>query len=166
MSMEQISEWLSNTTISQYIANTFWVVPVVQSIHILAISVVMASIGMLDLRLAGFIGREQSMRGLTIRFYPWILGALAVLLVTGLLMILSEPARELLNWIFWTKMILVIVAVAFTIPVRSLLEDCRYRELAADKRAIIRACAIISLICWVLIVICGRWIAYAGGKAV
>ena len=161
--MTEISEWLSGTSLSVAIASRFWAVPTLQSIHILAISIVMASIAMLDLRLAGWIGREQSLRGMTLRFYPWIWGALAVLVGTGILQIMAEPARELLNWIFWTKMGLLIAAVAFTMPLRAMLEDCRYRELSARKQLIFRTCAIISLALWVLIVTCGRWIAYAGG---
>ena len=161
--MASISEWLQGTSLSNAIAARAWIVPASQSIHILAIGIVMASIAMLDLRLAGFIGREQSMRTLTLRFYPWIWGALAVLLVTGIVQTLAEPARELLNWIFWTKMGLVVAAVLVTMPIRSLLEDCRYRDLAPRKRAIVRACAVTSLVFWVAIVVCGRWIAYAGG---
>ena len=102
------------------------------------------------------------MRDLTLRFYPWIWGALAVLLATGLLQIMAEPARELLNWIFWTKLGLIVAAVLFTAPVRRLLEDCRFRELPARTRAIVRSCAAASLVLWVLVVTCGRWIAYAG----
>ncbi len=156
------SAWLASTGLSSAVADRAWAVPTLQSIHILAIGIVMASIAMLDLRLAGFLGREQSMRGLTIRFYPWIWGALAVLIATGFLQIMAEPARELLNWIFWTKMALIIGAVLFTAPVRRLLEDCRYRELPAGKRAVVRTCALMSLLLWVAVLICGRWIAYAG----
>lgn len=160
--MHQVSGWLSATSLSSAIADRAWAVPTLQSIHILSIGIVMASVAMLDLRLAGFIGREQSMRGLTLRFYPWIWGALTVLLTTGLLQIMAEPGRELLNWIFWTKMALIVAAVLFTAPVRTLLEDCRYRDLSAHKRAVIRGCALASLLLWVAVVTCGRWIAYAG----
>lgn len=161
--MTSISDWLSDTSLSAALASRFWAVPMLQSVHILAIGVVMASIAMLDLRLAGLIGREQSLRGLTLRFYPWIWGALAVLVVTGLLQIMAEPARELLNWIFWTKMGLIAAAVLFTMPLRALLEDCRYRDLAPRKQRLFRTCALISLVLWVLVVSSGRWIAYAGG---
>ena len=164
MTMTAVSNWLTATSLSHAIASRFWIVPTVQSLHILAIAVVLASIAMLDLRLAGVLGREQPMRGLTLRFYPWIWGALVVLFVTGLIMIMSEPARELLNWVFWTKMVLILGAVLFTAPVRSLLEDCRYRDLQQRKQLIVRACAIASLVLWIAVVTCGRWIAYAGDR--
>lgn len=162
--LASVSDRLAATSVSTFLQEKAWAVPSLQSVHILAIGIVMASIAMLDLRLAGFIGREQSMRGLTLRFYPWIWGALAVLLATGLLQIMAEPARELLNWIFWTKMGLIVGAVLFTAPVRSLLEDCRYRDLPPRKRLIVRTCAVLSLLLWVAVLTCGRWIAYAGGE--
>ena len=165
MDMKTASDWLAHTAMSGAIADRAWTVPVLQSIHILAIGVVMSSIALLDLRLAGFLGREHSMRDLTLRFYPWIWGALAVLLGTGLLQIMAEPARELLNWIFWTKMALIVGAVLFTAPVRRLLEDCRFRELSARKRMAVRGCALLSLLLWVAVLTCGRWIAYAGAPA-
>ena len=161
--LETISAMLAGLPLSQYIQANGWVVPTLQSVHILAISIVLASVAMLDLRLAGVIGREQSMRTLTLRFYPWIWGALAVLLATGLLMVVGEPERELLNVLFWTKMVLIVAAVAATAPVRRMVEDRRFRDLPPGKRALIRACATASLILWVGVVICGRWIAYAGG---
>ena len=157
-----LSDWLAASGVTVWLASQAWVVPSLQSVHLLAISIILASLAMLDLRLAGLIGREESMRELTLRFYPWIWGALAVLVVTGFLQIMAEPARELLNWVFWTKMGLIVVAVLFTAPVRRMLEDCRFRDLAPAKRRRLRMFALVSLVLWVLVVTCGRWIAYAG----
>ena len=164
MDLKSVSAWLAGTHLSEAIAARTWTVPTLQSIHILSIAVVMASVAVLDLRLAGFIARNQSMRSYNLRFYPWIWGALCVLLTTGFFQIMAEPARELLNWIFITKMALLVVAVLLTAAVRGLLEDRRYREIPLAKRAVIRTCALVSLGLWVAIVVCGRWIAYAGGQ--
>ena len=138
--------------------------PTLQSIHILSIAIVMASVALLDLRLAGLLGRGRPMRDSTDSFYPWIWGGLAVLLATGTLQVMAEPARELLNWIFLTKMVLIVLAVLLTAPLRRLLEDRPFRDLAPGRRAVFRGCALVSLAVWVTIVVCGRWIAYAGGQ--
>ncbi|MGY2737037.1 DUF6644 family protein [Sphingomonas sp. UYP23] len=162
--LKEVSDWLAATDLSVAIASRAWTVPMLQSVHILSIAVVMSSVAVLDLRLAGYLGREQSLREYNLRLYPWIWGGLGVLLATGLLQIMAEPARELLNWIFLTKMVLIVFAVLFTAPVRRLLEDRRFRDMPVRKRFIIRGCALASLSLWVAIVVCGRWIAYAGGK--
>lgn len=163
--MAKVSDWLAATPLSAAASGTEWVVPTVQSIHILAIAIVLSSVAMLDLRLAGFIGREQPIRSMSLRYYPWILSALAVLLATGLVMIMAEPERELRNWIFWAKMALIVAAVIATLPVRRMLEECRYRDMSQSRRAAVRAFALLSLLFWVLVVVCGRWIAYAGEKS-
>ena len=157
-----ISDWLAATGLSVWLASQVWAVPTLQSVHILAIGIVLASVAMLDVRLAGLIGRDQPLRGAALRYYPWIWGALGVLVVTGLLQIMAEPARELLNWVFWTKMGLLVAAILFTAPLRHLLEDVRFADMAARKQLIFRTCALVSLALWIAIVTCGRWIGYAG----
>ena len=163
--MARISDWLAATEASIAVSGTTWAVPTVQSIHILAIAVVLSSVAMLDLRLAGLIGREQPVRSMALRFYPWIWTALGVLLATGLVMIVAEPERELRNWIFWTKMGLIVAAILATLPVRRWLDECRFRDLPPARRTAVRAFALVSLIFWVLVIVCGRWIAYAGEKS-
>jgi uncharacterized membrane protein len=160
-----LSDSLAASGLSIWLASQSWTVPMLQSIHIIAIAVILFSLAMLDLRLAGLLGRERSLSGQTLRLYPWIWGALAVLVTTGILQIMAEPARELLNWIFWTKMGLIVTAVLLTAPLRKLVENCPYRELAPRRQAILRTCGLVSLTLWVLIVTCGRWIAYAGDLA-
>src|SRR5215468_1883560 len=107
--MIQFTDWLSQTSISVAIQAHEWVIPTVQSIHIVAIGIVLASVFMIDLRVLGLAGRDQSLRETTGRFGPWLTGALCVLLATGVLMVIGEPARELLAFSFWLKMFLVAV---------------------------------------------------------
>src|SRR5215475_5470011 len=122
MDVAQFADWLSRTSLSVAIQSHEWIIPTIQSLHIAAIGVVMASIFMIDLRILGLAGRDQSLLETTNRFGPWLSGALCVLLATGVLMVLGEPARELLAFSFWFKMFLVaigtIVASVFQITLR------------------------------------------------
>src|SRR6266850_4394265 len=96
--IQQFAEWLSQTSLSILIqTHNEWVIPTIQSIHIVAISVVLASVLMIDLRILGFAGHDQTLRETTNRFGPWLSSALLVLLVTGALMVVGEPRRELLS---------------------------------------------------------------------
>ena len=96
--------WLANTSFSALIQNTEWIIPAVQTVHILAISVVMTSIVMLDLRLLGVFARTQTIDDMSERFLPWIWVAVVVLACSGALLITGEPARELQSDMFWIKM--------------------------------------------------------------
>ncbi len=159
--MQRLSDAIAQTDSSIAIASAGWVIPTVQSIHIIAIAAVMSATAMLNLRLAGFIGQESSVRRLANRSLPWLWWSLPVLLATGLVMILGEPARELTNTYFWSKMAMVLLAIVLTIALQRLLDDCPYREMAPAKRRATRALSLVSLALWLAIIFCGRWIAYS-----
>ena len=109
--MKQFAEWLSTTFLSVFIQNhNSWVIPTIQSIHIVGIAVVLGSVFMIDLRILGWAGMDQTLRQTTSRFAPWVTAALCLLLATGILMVIGEPVRELVTFSFWLKMFLVAVS--------------------------------------------------------
>ena len=160
--MNRFADWLSQTYLSNLIqTHNSWVIPTIQSIHIVGIGVVLASVFMVDLRILGWAGMDQTLRQTTKRFGPWLTGALCLLLATGILMVIGEPVRELVTFSFWLKMSLLvvgtIVAAVFQISVRKHEE---HWEEAAGNRTSIKGFAILTFLIWVAIVILGRLIAY------
>ena len=154
-------DWLALTPISMTIQSVEWIIPAVQSVHILAIAIVMSSVIMVDLRLMGLLGHSQSITGMARRFIPWVWWALVVLLLTGLVLITAEPRRDLLNPVFQTKMALVVVAIVVTaIFQETVRRNMEFWDLSPGKRAGAWATAVVSLLVWTAIVGCGRWIAY------
>jgi hypothetical protein len=153
----EFTGWLSQTSLSLAIQTHEWIIPTVQSIHIVAIGVVVTSVFMIDLRILGLAGRDQSLLETTNRFGPWLSGALCVLLATGILMVVGEPARELLAFSFWFKMCLVaigtVVASVFQITLRR-------NQDRWEKSRSIKPLAILTFLMWVGIIILGRLIAY------
>ena len=154
-------DWLSQTPISMTFQSVVWVIPMVQSVHILAIAIVMSSVIMVDLRLMGLMGHTQSISGLARRFLPWVWWSLLVLLVTGAVLITAEPRRDLLNPVFQAKMALLVVAMAVTaIFQATVARNMEMWDLSPGRRTGAWVTAILSLLVWTAIVGCGRWIAY------
>ena len=91
-SLDKFCAWIEQTSLSQTIQVTSWFVPTVQTVHILAVAAVMASIFMIDLRLLGIVGRDQPLARVSARYRPIIWWTLPVLLITGILMITGAPA--------------------------------------------------------------------------
>lgn len=151
-------EWLSNTAVSMTIQNVYWIIPTVQTVHILAIATVMASVVMLDFRLLGVTARSQTLPEVAHRFLPWVWGAVAVLLASGSILITAEPGRDLLNEVFYLKMSLLACVLALTFGFQVLVR--REGAFWEHRRVIARVTAVVSLALWVGIVFCGRWIAY------
>jgi hypothetical protein len=161
MTLHGFAEWLGQTPVSQVIQNVSWIIPSVQSIHILCIAIVISAVFMVDLRLLGVIGRDQPTAAYTSRFLSWIWPTLVILLVTGAVLITGEPTRSLENPAFQTKMVLLILAMITTLGLQlPTFKDPAYWELTTGHRVSARVLAVISLLLWVGIVFAGRWIAY------
>ena len=93
MDLAAFAEELKATSVSQAIQSHLWVVPTVQSIHILAIAVVFASALFLNLRILRLVGADEPILVFARRYVPWIWGGLLVLVLTGLTMVVGEPDR-------------------------------------------------------------------------
>jgi len=161
MSVQDFGNWLYETPLSTFIRDVTWLIPAVQSIHILAIAVVVGSALVSDLRLAGVLAIEETPATVVRRYLPWMWAALVVLLLTGLVLVLAEPDRTIANAVFWTKMSLVLTAFALTLFFRKPLLSPHFRVEHARWWAATKPAAWISLAVWVAVIFCGRWIAYS-----
>lgn len=154
-------EWLAQSPLSLAIQTRAWVVPTIQSVHIVAIGIVVGAVFMIDLRILGRSGRDQTLVETVRRYGPWLWGALVVLLVTGVLMVVGEPARELLSFSFWLKMGLLalgtVSAAAFQVALK---RNERHWEASLATRASTKSLAILTLLIWLAIIVAGRLIAY------
>ncbi|MXR33311.1 DUF6644 family protein [Pseudomonas sp. PICF6] len=161
MSSIPIIAWLYATPVSTAIRDLLWVVPTVQSIHIIAIAVIFGSAVISDLRLAGVLATDEPLRGVVQRYYPWMRNALVVLLATGLIMAIGEPDRVLLNNTFWLKMALVIGAFTLAWRLRRPFLRPAVPAHSDDDKPPVKALVWLSIALWCVVIICGRWIAYS-----
>jgi hypothetical protein len=159
--MHHFEQWLADSTVSSTIQNASWIIPTVQTVHILCVALVMAAVFIVDLRILGLLARAQTLAMLAHRYLTWIWYLLPVLLLTGSILIVGEPARSLLNPAFGAKMLLLIIAALLTFSVqRPLRHAAEFWESSTKRRALARGIALLSLVMWSCIVFAGRWIAY------
>lgn len=157
----QLVHWLGATEASQVIQNVSWIIPLVQTVHILAISVVITVVLLVHLRNFGLAMMSQAKSALARRLLPLIWYSVCVLLVTGVILIVGEPKRELPNPVFQLKMLLLVVALALTaIFQQPLRADPLYWDQSAAHRTGARMISLVSLALWIGIIFAGRWIAY------
>ena len=116
-----------------------------QSIHIAGIGIALVSAFMILFRVLGWTADDQTLLETRRRFWPWLAGSLTVLALTGAVMVIGEPARELLAFSFWLKMLLVISGTVLTWMIS--------RRGASSLAAL-------TLLVWVAIIFLGRLIAY------
>lgn len=158
--MKQFAEWLSTTFLSVLIQKHYsWMIPTIQSIHIAGIGVVLGSVLMIDLRVLGWAGMDQTLRQTTRRFAPWLTGALCLMLGTGILMVIGEPVRELVSFSFWLKMSFVAVGTFIAVLFQRKVRRPEWEE-STGTRLSWKWMAILTFLIWVCIIILGRLIAY------
>jgi hypothetical protein len=139
--------------------NSKWGWPVSEIIHFIGLCLLMASVGMFDLRLLG-VARGVPMTALH-RLVPlgvagWVMSA-----VTGFLFFMTAPGQYLYNPAFQTKLTLMGVAganmVLFYATTATALKSAAPDDLPITRARLI---AFISLSCWLGVITCGRLITY------
>lgn len=139
--------------------NSKWGWPAMESIHFLGLCLLMASVGMFDLRMMG-VARGLPLTALH-RLVPFGIAGWAMCVVTGLLFFMSAPGQYLYNPAFQTKMTLMGVA-GVNMAFFYLTTAPAMRQTMADDLPIPRArvIAFISLACWLGVITCGRLITF------
>src|ERR1700738_2736257 len=112
--LSEFCKWLAATPLSHTIQTTGWIIPTLQTIHILSVAVLFSSAVLVDLRIWRAMQRDVPLADVARRFLPTIWPVLLILLITGSLLIIGEPRRSLLNTTFYLKMTLLAFAVVLT----------------------------------------------------
>lgn len=136
--------------------------PMIQTVHILAVSAVMGSIVLIDLRVLGLALRRQQVSEMVRRLMPWTWYALPILAVSGLVFVFARPVRYANNRVFGMKYVLLAGALVLTSILYWLLKrDAGRWDQSFGGRIAARVLAAGSLVLWLGVVMAGRWIAYA-----
>jgi hypothetical protein len=160
--LNDFAVWLSTTVPSVFIqTHESWMIPLIQSLHIIGIGLAVGSALMMALRVLGWAGKDQTVLATQGRFGPWLAGALCLLLASGGLLVVAEPVRELVTLSFWVKMAFVAVlaslAIAFQRSVRK--QEQRWEQALVRHRGV-RLAAILVFVVLGCIILLGRLIAY------
>jgi hypothetical protein len=145
------------TALSQFIQTTHGLIASIQMMHILCLACVFALGLALALRLAGGGFDSESMDSLSRRFVPAIWICVALLLVSGSLLIIAEPIRSLPKPVFYIKMALVVLAIGMTSAIAG---RARRAHRAGAPAPVSRILAVVYMLIWCSIIVAGRMIAY------
>jgi len=159
--LSALSKWLAATSLRHTIQSVGWIIPTLQTIHILCVAVVFSSAVLVDFRIYRLFERDVPLAEISRRFLRAIWPVLLVLLVTGSLLIIGEPRRSLLNSTFYIKMSLLLAAVLLTAALQgSVAASPGFWEKDRGRRMAGKALATLSIVIWCGILFAGRWIAY------
>jgi hypothetical protein len=158
IALTEFSKWLAATELSHAIQTAGWIIPTLQTVHILGVAVLFSSAMLVDLRILRLLQRDVPLPEVARRFLPVIWPVVVILLLTGSLLIIGEPRRSLLNSTFYLKMTLLIVAVLLTAGLQWSFATARDQGRARLIAGQVVATA--SILVWCGVLFAGRWIAY------
>jgi len=161
MNFATLFQTLEALQLSTAIRENSWLFPLLESIHVIAISLVFGIIALVDLRLLGVALLERTVTRLMSQLLPLAWTAFAVALLTGSTLFASNATAYAHNLFFRMKLVL-IVAAGINMLVFHVFGCQNMQAWDAAPRTPWRArtAALISLSIWLSVVACGRWIGF------
>ncbi len=159
--IDRLLEWLQSTPIAMAIRENEILFPWIESFHVLAIVLVVGTISIVDLRLLGVASRNRAASIMLREVLPCTWGAFTVAAVTGLLLFSSNAMKYAHNGYFLAKMVLLLIA-GLNMAVFHLIgaPQLATRHRAGDTPLAAKTAGSISLLVWIAVVVCGRWIGF------
>lgn len=159
--MEAIIAAIEGSAVNSWVMGSAWVWPALEIIHFVGLSLLLGSMLIIDLRLAGlFRGMDIAA---THKLLPWSVVGFAMNLVSGMLFVIGDPARYFANIGFRIKMLLVLIAglnaLWFYLKISPLM---RTWDAHGDTPALAKTIAFVSLGAWTGVLLLGRLIPYIG----
>jgi hypothetical protein len=164
--LHDLALWLNTTPARRWLngitQNDLYALPLIQWVHIIGVSIICGSVILMSLRMMGLLRFSPPLADMARRLLPWTWGAIAVNVITGIIMVIDRPARALDAASFPYKILFLIVATILSVYFAvTLRRDPEYWEKSARHRAMARAMGALSVLLWVGIIIAGRWIFYS-----
>jgi hypothetical protein len=161
MLFAQFLHWLAGTSFSTGLRETIWAEPLVESMHVLTLTLFFGFSVLLDMRLLGLVLRRIPVSEVLAKLNPWLFVGFAVMIATGVLLFCGDPVSFYATIFFKVKMILLALAcvnvLVFNWTVGRRVADWD-RNLNIPAGA--KVAAVLSLVLWIGIIAAGRAIAY------
>ena len=147
--------WCENMPLGLYIRQATWVFAVVETVHIMALAILLGSMLVIDLRLLGLGMRRQSTAEISRLLMPWFWTSFIIMIVTGISLFVSEAVRLSASAPFAYKMLFLIIAVLVHLTLhRKVISN------GIEGATLGKAAACMSILCWLSIALAGRAIAF------
>jgi hypothetical protein len=152
MTMLPFFKWCDATSLGQAIRGVTWAFPLIETIHIVALIALVGGVLMIDISLLGGL-RRMTPAHITKTVRPYVNWGLAIMLITGTLLFLSEALKCYDNDAFRPKITLLTLAIVWLYTVHRRAE--RSETPGSGKIA-----AIVSMVLWFGVGAAGRAIGF------
>jgi len=138
-----------------WIREATWVFAVIETVHIMALAVLLGTMIVIDLRLLGLGLKRQPTAEIARLLNPWFWSSFLVMIATGICLFASEAVRLSESSPFSYKMVFLLLAVGVHLTIHR-----RAISNGIEGAAFSKTAAWLSLGCWLGIALAGRAIAF------
>jgi hypothetical protein len=160
METPDVFEWLESSQLAVSIRQSQLLFPVIEIVHIIGFIFLTGSAFLFDLRLLG-ISKHLSVTGMARHLLPWSRRSLLLVIPSGFLLFISQATVLSNNNVFILKLILILVAFAnagiFHVYT---FRSVNHWDKGSPTPVSAKAAAAVSLTVWMMVISCGRLIAY------
>jgi hypothetical protein len=159
--MNDILIFIYSNPLAQTIRENELLFPWIEAIHVLAVTLVIGSIALVDLRLIGVRALNRAISNISKELLPITWTAFLAAAITGAILFTSNALSYSQNFYFTSKIILLGLAginmMCFQFIIGKNLDSWNhYQQLPIAARI----AGAISLTLWISIIFCGRWIGF------
>ena len=160
-SLTDLMEWLEASSLAVYIHRTAWAFTTIELIHVFAISLVIGTISIVDVRLLGLASTKRPFTELSRQVLPYTWAAFVVAVMAGSLLFISQATAYFASTMFRIKMLIIVLAgINMLIFELITARGAQKWDLAPTPPPPARLAGGISLACWVMVVVFGRWTGF------
>lgn len=161
MSIAGLLASIEGIALAASIRDSLYLFPVIESLHVLGLTLVFGTIAIIDLRLLGIASTRRPFSTIAADTLKWTWMAFALTVVTGVLMFITNAAVYFHNPLFQIKMGLIALSgvnmLLFELTARRTVRNWD-REPSAPPAG--KAVATLSLIFWISVIFMGRWVGF------
>jgi hypothetical protein len=160
-SITALLEWLQASPLALFIHKTAWAFTTVAVVHVFAVSLVLGTIAIVDLRLLGVGSAKRPFAELSRQILPFTWAAFVIAVIAGSLLFISRATDYVANTVFWIKMAVIVLAginmMLFEFITARGVEKWNVGAIPPPPA---RLAGGISIACWILVVALGRLIGF------
>ncbi len=154
MSLYHTAQTIEASALGQTIRESTWLFPAIEATHLLALALLGGSVLIISLAVLG-LGLKTAPAEIYKSARPYMNGAVIALLITGLLLGVSEPVKLYGRQAFWVKMISLAIALGLTYLAFNPLVKRGSTGLS------IRTVTALTMAAWLMVAMAGRWIGFS-----
>jgi len=155
-----VEAWPISAAMRGELPGTEWLFPIIETVHVMALTIVVGSIAMMDLRLLGFASRDSAVSRLSSEVLPWTWTAWTVAATVGTLMFIAKAETYAENLQFRLKFACMGLAALNMLIFHFGIyrEVVRWDEGEPPRSA--KTAGALSLLLWIGVVFFGRWVGF------